>query len=243
MGSDAHWRPGSYPFDPARALAIYQDFKNMDTRDLEISRMSKKLLANAENAGLLEEMEALASFSGQAPQGNRPSGAGIKERIMLEQAQKTLIWIWLQEERVLEINNLLGKTEKISSLLAGNFLENDAARVSPLEIGAAAAGKDESRDSAVFDFSLLPSWRTVLANAAIFIPCETAIWAQGEMAVDLADTIEFKDEAKREKGRNIFFSIARAPLWQALGRRAPWPENEPMSASFNQERIWLIWRN
>lgn len=233
-----HWRPDNYPFAPRIAGSIFRRLAELDLRDLETLRAAGQHM-NGE-AEIRGEMADLANFA-QNDRG-RPDGEETRKRLALEQTQKVLLWLWLQEERLVEITALSGKYAHVSRKLAASFGEgnaqsgNDSAFVEEEKV-------DEDRDA------LLPSWRVYLLNAAFFVPPGIPILAEGPMSRDLQERLDFRPDgdigADLGLPRESFARLhsARAPLWVVLGQQRPFSSGMHfLNTIYNSERIWLIWK-
>lgn len=217
-----HWLPGGFPYTPAQAGAILNDLAGMDVNDLESWRGRLTGPGQAATASAQSELAAIASFASGSC-GEKEEKLELAAR---EMAQKTLLWIWLAEMRLEEIARLARGCSSSLAALSSPILEpEEAAGGDPLDISGAPA----------------PSWRACVASAALFLPCDALILAEGEMAADLQERLDFSPHSGTCR-------IARAPLWRVLGRPRP-PERfsglkSPFLAAVNcRERLWLVERN
>lgn len=186
------------------------------------------------------EMALLKNLDGLSPmeeQKAKRAEAARRVRLEREQAQKALLWFWLQEEYLAELAELtLRCAEKAENLTAALGVEED---------------EDQCRLSApearmLPDQALVPPWRAAAANAAYFLPDNVALAVEGPMRAALLEMLDFTPAPHWAEflgcsldvsGEALTILEARAPLWRVLGRvravdLAPWAA----------ERVWLTWR-
>lgn len=193
-----------------QAAALLNSLAALSAADLEIMRHAATGAKVKSEIDFLGEMADLACFAG----GKAPDALELA-RI---QAQKLLLWLWLCEENLDAIARLESECAALEQAIPGHFTEPGAAR--------------EPKGFAS-DPGIAFSWKTVVANAALFIPPEIPILAGGSMAEDLLELPEF------DAGRKAGFPVrVEAPLWHILGfSRKP----AGQAADFyNFPRVWLI---
>lgn len=165
--------------------------------------------------------------------------AAREEREKACAAQRMLLWSWLQEERLAELQALS------SSLSSSNARLQAALDMDPADLDEAALLAGDARDTEAalatlatlnspvhVDDSLLPAWPRLLDAVVRFAPADCLLLAEGRMRRDLLDgqgELEFRplpDDGPLRlcdaEGRIVPLLQARAPLWRILGRpRAP----------------------
>lgn len=233
----ARYRPVDYPFSQREAAACLADLRQMDAAALSGLPLGAAVAGNARNARQLAELAALQELDGRNGPAPAAAESARRERLGREQAQKALLWLWLQEERLAELADLARRyADNAGRLTAALGVEEDE---SPrlLPFGGA---------SIALDPALVPPWRLAAVNAAHFLPGDAAVAAEGPMRADLLERLDFSPAphyaallgCPEERAGEIV--RARAPLWRALGHsRAPGRDADgPLSV----ERVWLTWR-
>lgn len=229
----AGWhRPAGYPFGMAEAAALLAAFGGLDARDLAGARDAADRARQERRARELGEMADLAAFA--AAPGEEPSrgGAGAPARVAAEQAQKLLLWLWLQEERLADLAELASGCARSLSGLALRFGEEDAAEPAATAPEAALP----------LHPGLIPPWRVAAASAVLFVSAETVFFVEGPMREELLDSLDFAPAphwaerlgcAPEDADRLV---AAEAPLWRALGRTRPPARGVPAEV-----RVWITW--
>lgn len=228
----AGWHlPAGYPFGHAEAACLLAAFAGLDARDLASARDAADRAQQERRARELDEMADLAAFA-HSPEadGRRNGTAG---RVAAEQAQKLLLWLWLQEERLAELAGLAAGCARGLDRLAQGFGEE--APGAPVE--------DAGAEPALpLHPGLVPPWRPAVASAVLFLDGETVFFVEGPMREELLEILDFRPAPEwgerlgcaRDDAARVL--AAEAPLWRVLGRpRPPVPEG-PAEA-----RIWLTW--
>lgn len=203
------WMPPSYPLSEREASAFLDQLDRLSATDLESMRHGLSRNGVGNEIELRGEMADLLEFAGLDPGPRALALAAV-------QAQRLLLWRWRWEERLCEIQEL----ERYCA---------EAMQRLPSELD----GLEEKRDIEEPQSPLRCAWQPVVANAAFFLPPELPLLATGEMACDLAETLEFAPAGAVLR--------ACAPLWQALGHSRP--ARGPARDIYNSERIWLIVTN
>lgn len=233
----AGWHaPAGYPFSYAEAAACLLAFSSLDARDLAGARDAADREQQERRARELGEMADLAAFAESPEQDAGPrrgeAAPRVPARIAAEQAQKLLLWLWLQEERLAELAGLAAGCARGLRLLARGFGE-EAADAAPQE--EAPAGEP----ALSLHLGLVPPWRPACASAALFVDGDAVFFVEGPMREELLDSLDFRPApewgdrlgcAPEDAARLV---AAEAPLWRALGR--PRPEG-PAAL-----RIWITW--
>lgn len=241
--------PPNYPFSPAEAAACLEDLRQMDAAALSGLALEASVSANAQAGRLLSELAGLDDLSALAgPTAAREAEAARRSLLERQQAQKALLWLWLQEERLAELARLAAGFSKNARALAatladdGNAGDDDSPAMDFQASAQNFLGPDLALDPT--DPALVPPWRLSVRNAACFLPSDAAILAEGQMRDDLLERLSFSpapalasllgcapDDAER-------ILAAKAPLWQALGQRAP-AANAPSHNLLDMPRLWL----
>ncbi|MDE7371337.1 MAG: hypothetical protein K2N07_06300 [Desulfovibrio sp.] len=231
----AGWHaPDGYPFSRAEAAALLAAFAGLTARDLEGARDAADRAQQERRARELSELADLAAFaeSSEAEKGSRPqTEPSVPARIAAEQAQKLLLWLWLQEERLAELASLAAGCARGFGRLARGFGEEEA---------DAAPREDAAAEPALaLHPGLVPPWRPAVASAAVFVSAEAVFFVEGPMREELLDSLDFHPApewgerlgcAPEDAGRMV---AAEAPLWRALGRQRPEGPAEL--------RVWITW--
>lgn len=212
------WQPPSgYPFQIREAARIMNDIKNQTLPELERMRHLARRRLHEEERKFRAEMDSLAVFAEQKEELSSFSNESIAR-----QAQLSLLWLWLMEERFLEINSLALRCEDEESRLLDAVYDCSE---KPLYLGA--RGFEEARE-------LLPDWKTVFLNAAFFIDPKLPILLEGSMREDL-------DEYFKGSSAEFWGGLRKAelPLWRILGISRP--RDSALSSGFWDEPRLLIW--
>lgn len=210
------WLPPDYPFSRSDAHALARDLRGLRESDLEAARVLHNRRGIAAEAGWRQEMAELAALE------REKAAPAVGERILREQAQKIIIWIWTQEEALLDISSLENSCAAAAVALEQTFLDKE---------------KGISAGITTPDLSLLPPWRVCAANAALFLPPEIPILVEGGMAADMEEYMDFAwsgDWSRIGAGRSV--RLVKAPLWRALGQSRPGQGADYYMA----ERFWLM---
>lgn len=204
MPAEGYWVP-EYPFSEREAIACMHDMRAMG--EAALSGVPVQMLAATQATAVAareaEERSALEEFARHGEAG--AANPDIERRA----AQKALLWAWLLEEEALEMQRLMQSyTEGEARLAAG--LDADFSGEPAL---AGIAG--EARLQPLSDISdMLPPWRTVLENAAVFLPENALILVENQ---DMRETLLECECPSAAQGRYEL----HMPLWQVLGRKAP----------------------
>lgn len=220
--------PDGYPFRQAEATACLAAFGALDARDLADARDAADRAHQERRARELGELADLAAFAATPDAAPAPGDAmpGGSARVAAEQAQKLLLWLWLQEERLAELAELAAGCAKGLRRLAAD-----------LDNGASGGGNAD----APFPLhpGLVPPWRPAVAAAALFAPAGTAFFVEGPMRGELLAVLDFRPAPEwgarlgcrpEDAGRLV---AAEAPLWRALGRQR--------SEGLPHARVWVTW--
>lgn len=222
-----YYCPSGYPFGMAEAASLLRAFAGLDARDLADARDAADRAREERRARELSEMAELAAFAGDPGEGS--TGSGAPGRVAAEQAQKLLLWLWLQEERLAELASLAAGCARGLGRLARGFGEE-----------ASAPGEEAAAEPALaLHAGLVPPWRPAVASAAVFVSGEAVFFVEGPMREELLDRLDFRPApewgerlgcAPEDAARVV---AAEAPLWRALGRQRPGGQAEL--------RVWITW--
>ena len=220
-----HWQPAGYAFNPEEALACLADLQAMS--EAALTGVPMQALVAHEHKGdaakTLDEQNALRRFSAH---GDRAEDSPADQDAAYKAAQKTLLWAWLLEERFREVRALVRRFHHGAGHLMDELGVEEDAALSGLRALETVLGEDTG---------LLPPWKLVLENAALFVPegCTLVVNHPG-MAADLREQAGFTplDAALGETLRLAPQEVSRwcrahMPLWQILGLNAapaqrPW---------------------
>ena len=168
--------------------------------------------------------------------------AARKEHLALSQAQKALLWAWLQEERLAELAELTASFALNAGGLTAALGVDPDEDMDGLAPDALTGDLVRLGTPIALDAGLVPPWRLVTANALFFAPVDAPLIIEGPMREDLLDLLEFAP-AQRWQGllegaaAKAVAVEARAPGWQVLGHTRPTGQ-PPLDA----ERVWITWR-
>ena len=248
--------PDNYPFSPREAQACLGDLQQMGDAALSGLPIGATVAGNARAARRTSEMALLSGL--EKSDGNAEAAlaaeAARKEQIARTQAQKALLWVWQQEERLVELADLTARFAKNAGGLAASLgvdPDDDLAGMMPdtltgdlVRLGSPIA----------LDAGLVPPWRLVTANALYFLPPQAPIIIEGPMREDVLDLLDFApaperqgllcapesapDSAPAAAGTPLPVAVeTRAPGWKLLGHTRP--TGQP---PLDQERVWITWR-
>lgn len=282
-------RPGwhtlaRYPLSPAEARACLNALRALDARDLADELARADTASQRRHARQREEMAELAAFAAQqgaartqaAADTGSDSGASHAEgadsatvpymagHLAARQAHKTLLWLWLQEERLAELAALARASAAQEQALDASF--GEAGPAAPGTVSHATPGTGNSPAQTLMpDPALLPPWRVAAANAACLLPPEVVFLVEGVMREELLERLDFVPApdwgerlgaAPADAARIV---AAIAPLWRVLGHDRP-PTRMTQVAQMGQvtrasdsshpadagraflcDRVWLSW--
>ena len=237
--------PDKYPFSPREAQACLGDLQQMGAAAL--SGLPVGAAAAAGNSRAARRASEMALIRGlDRSDGDTTAAlaaeAARKEQLALSQAQKALLWAWLQEGELADLAELTASfAHNVGGLTAalGVDADDDLDGLTPdaltgdlVRLGAPIA----------LDAGLVPPWRLVTANALYFVPADAPLIVEGPMREDMLDLLDFAP-APRWQGQlagapaNAVAVEVRAPGWKVLGHTRPTGQS-PLDA----ERVWITWR-
>ncbi|OXS30214.1 MAG: hypothetical protein BCS36_05370 [Desulfovibrio sp. MES5] len=230
--------PTNYPFGQREAAVCLEDLRQMGDAALSGLPVGATATANPRAARRASEMALLRGLDGADTEAALKAEAARKQRIELEQAQKALLWAWLQEERMGELADMARVlAQKSGSFTRSLGVEDEDADELAASGGYAGAGILGAPVS--LDLGLMPPWRLVVANAMYFLPPDMPILAEGPMAEDLQEALDFAHAASAQAPAaapaHAALLCARAPAWRAMGRSRP-TGAQPLDV----ERQWLV---
>lgn len=245
--------PTDYPFSQREAAACLEDLRYMGDAALSGLPVGATAAGNSRAARHASEMALLRGLDSADNDAALKAEAARKLRIEREQAQKALIWVWLQEERMAELADLARVLAQKSSAFTRSLgVEDEDAGGLYATGGHAGAGILGA--PVTLDTGLMPSWKMVTANAMYFLPSDMPILAEGSMAEDLLEELDFvavteiapvitqedspaQSPATAAKTATAAAPLlcARAPAWRAMGKSRP-----TGALPLDEERLWLI---
>ncbi len=156
--------PSTFPFSPQEAAACLRDIQSMGEAALSGVPVQALMAPQRSRTQLqsIQEQEDLEKFiqTGQEPTASPE--ASIHE---LRQGQKFLLWAWLMEEHLLEVQRLTENyTLSAANLTAALEVEKDDA----------LAGLEQIQNILSTDTFALPPWRLALENMALFLDAQSA---------------------------------------------------------------------
>ena len=236
--------PADYPFSQREAAACLEDLRQMGDAALSGLPVGVTAASNPRAARRASEMALLREIGGADNEAALKAEAARKLRIELEQAQKALIWAWLQEERMGELADMAQTLAQKSSVFTRSLGldETDAGEAKELTSPGAYAGAGILGAPISLDLGLMPPWKMVTANAMYFLPPGLPILAEGAMAEDLQEELDFVPVADSALAADAALAdaallCARAPAWRAMGRSRP-----TGALALDEERLWLVRR-
>lgn len=229
---DGWYAPDGYPFKAEEATACLGAFGALDARDLAGARDAADRAQQERRARELGELADLAAFAAHpdAVGAQGRAAAHRTARVAAEQAQKLLLWLWLQEERLAELAALAAGCARGLHRLAAHLGEGGS---------GAPAGAEAEEAPFPLHPGLVPPWRPAAAGADLFVPAGTAFFVEGPMRGELLAALDFRPAPEwgarlgcrpEDAGRLV---AAEAPLWRALGRQRP--------EGASRARVWLTW--
>lgn len=236
--------PADYPFSQREAAACLEDLRQMGDAALSGLPVGATAAGNPRAARRASEMALLRELGGADNDAALKAEAARKLRIEREQAQKALIWVWLQEERMAELADMARTLAQKSSVFTHSLgLDGgEAGEANELTSPGAHAGAGILGAPISLDLGLMPPWKMVTANAMYFLPPGLPILAEGAMAEDLQEELDFVPAADSALAADAALAdaallCARAPAWRAMGRSRP-----TGALALDEERLWLVRR-
>ena len=237
--------PDKYPFSPREAKACLGDLQQMG--DAALSGLPVGAAAAAGNSRAARRASEMALIKGlDSSDGNTAAAlaaeAARKEQLALSQAQKALLWAWLQEGTFAELAELTTRFAHDAGGLTAALGVDPDEDLDGFTPDALTGDLVRLGSPIALDTSLVPPWRLVTANALYFVPADVPLIVEGPMRDDLLDMLDFAP-AQRWQGlledapANAVAVEARAPGWQVLGHTRPTGQ-PPLDA----ERVWVTWR-
>ncbi|NCB21988.1 MAG: hypothetical protein EOM56_03995 [Deltaproteobacteria bacterium] len=237
--------PDKYPFSPREAQACLGDLQQMG--DAALSGLPVGAAAAAGNSRAARRASEMALIKGLDSSDGNPAAAlaaeaARKEQLALSQAQKALLWAWLQEGTFAELAELTTRFAHDAGGLTAALGVDPDEDLDGFTPDALTGDLVRLGSPIALDTSLVPPWRLVTANALYFVPADAPLVVEGPMRNDLLDLLDFAP-AQRWQGllenapANAVAVEARAPGWQVLGHTRPTGQ-PPLDA----ERVWVTWR-
>ena len=237
--------PDKYPFSPREAQACLGDLQQMG--DAALSGLPVGAAAAAGNSRAARRASEMALIKGlDSSDGNTAAAlaaeAARKEQLALSQAQKALLWAWLQEGTFAELAELTTRFAHDAGGLTAALGVDPDEDLDGFTPDALTGDLVRLGSPIALDTSLVPPWRLVTANALYFVPADSPLIVEGPMRDDLLDMLDFAS-AQHWQGlledapASAVAVEARAPGWQVLGHTRPTGQ-PPLDA----ERVWVTWR-
>lgn len=232
------WAASSLPFTPAAAQDCIKQLEALS--EAALSGVPMQTLAQMDSAPdaqkKRQELHDIAVF---AQSGEAALPKAVEPERALRAAQKSLLWAWLLEEKVLEVKKIMSAyTSNASHVMDSLCVEED----DDDKALSLLAALDRNLDSTTV---MLPPWPMVLENVALFLPEGALLLVDnsGDMANDLRDRLNFAPAPDSVRAlwqpsasglandADTLLETARAPLWQALNKEAhcdeqPWRAKE-----------------
>ena len=237
--------PDKYPFSPREAQACLGDLQQMG--DAALSGLPVGAAAAAGNSRAARRASEMALIKGLDSSDGNPAAAlaaeaARKEQLALSQAQKALLWAWLQEGTFAELAELTTRFAHDAGGLTAALGVDPDEDLDGFTPDALTGDLVRLGSPIALDTSLVPPWRLVTANALYFVPADTPLIVEGPMRDDLLDLLDFAPATHwqgllEDAPANAVAVEARAPGWQVLGHTRPTGQ-PPLDA----ERVWVTWR-
>lgn len=128
------------------------------------------------------ELNDLKSFAHSGL--HKVSKSNVDNAAILVSAQKMLLWVWLLEEKALEMRSLMHNYKKRATVTIDPLVVDEQSSMNTLlNMEYQLEEGDEP----------LPSWEIVLENAAVFLPNESIIFVSCKQMVDeLQEKLNFQ---------------------------------------------------
>ncbi|MBO4300983.1 MAG: hypothetical protein J5861_05195 [Desulfovibrio sp.] len=236
--------PDDYPFSPREAAACAADLNLMGETALSGLPLEATFPSHASAVNIASEkamLESLGATDGNVEAARR---AEVARRDVLErqQAQKVLLWVWQQEERLEEIATLASRFAKTTEGLATAMGSESDENTQGFACEALTDDFVSLNTPLTLDEKLFPSWRTVVENVLCFIPQDAVIALEGAMLEEVTELLNYSPAPRWERFLDTMEQVttleAKAPGWKLLGRTRP-------TGKFwlDAERLWIGWRH
>ncbi len=220
------WTPEAYPYAEDEAARCLEDLRRLADAALAGCPVDALSVGQSRDARLADEARMRDAFARGGDEAAREAAEKAEQERELRQAQRLLIWCWLQEERVAELAALSAACAGASGAVGAALGLDDDEDLSALP--------PEMRAPLAVDAGLLPDWRRVLHAALPFLPAGAALLAEGPMLEDLRDAFEdaiapLETSGAEDAGRlrdsvgddAAALDLLRLPVWRLLGRPRP----------------------
>lgn len=217
------WKPETYRWTEAQAAGCLEELRQMADAALAGCPVESLSVRQARNASLHDETRLRDAFARGGEDAARAAAEAAEQEREAQQAQRLLLWCWLQEERVAELAAISAACAGASGALdmsLGLDSDDDLTTLPP-----------EMRAPLAVDTSLLPDWRRVLHAALPFLPEDAVLLAEGAMCADLhdalAEAIEPLTTASAADAQTLReatgddaarLGLLHLPVWRLLGR-------------------------
>ncbi len=159
------WKANDFPFSPKEAEACLKDIQSMGEAALSGVPLQAFMSAQSTRKELkeTEEQEALENFIQTGQQSAPVAQISIHQR---RQAQKFILWAWLMEKHLLEVQELTENYSLSAAQLTSVLEAEKDADLSGLELIQTLLSSNTFA---------LPPWKLVLENMALFLPEESTV--------------------------------------------------------------------
>lgn len=220
-----YWQPDQYPYSELEAQAFLEDLQTLTVADMESLRISTSPLKLARELSQSDEWADLAKFQGRKIQKD-------PNLLVRQNAHKVMLWQWHLENYTREISKIEQRCAAIEKALSGDLAEfREQPHIGP--DGTLLSDRE---------IPFLGNWKTVLVNAATFIPPEIPIWLEKWLGKEIMDFPDLEREAwtMETEGLEPIYEI-KAPLWRIIGKRRRFSGPSLFLADvFNAERSWFV---
>ncbi len=228
---EGYWQPSNYPFTPKEAKACFDDLHAMS--EAALFGMPIHTIIGAQDQGReaknIEERNQLLHFSKTGD-----TTVNTNNIHVLQAAQKILLWASLLEERFFEINTLTQTySEGMQGLVSALGAEQDEEFSDIEEIESRLDTSD----------ALLPPWKIVFENAAVFLEDNcTIIVNHMDMAAQIYDVCEnvlpLSDDTKQSLGLQEYPNIKECHA--EIGHILNSSERQKESSPWLQKKLHFI---
>lgn len=216
------WHPETYPWTEAEAARRLEELRVLDSAALAGCPVESLSVEQIRNARLQDEARLRDAFARGGEEASRAAADAAGRERETRQAQRLLLWCWLQEERVAELAALSAACTRAGGAIGAALGLDTSEELDGLP--------PEMRAPLAVDTSLLPDWRRVLQAAVPFLPEGVTLLAEGAMRDDLRDAFDteihplekagapgariLRDTVGEDAAR---LGLLRQPLWRLAG--------------------------
>jgi hypothetical protein len=228
--------PPDCPFTPAQAAACLADLRGLVDAALSgvpVEPAKPGILKKFEETALRENLDAVVA------NGAEDRAVAARLRLLREQAQKALLWCWLQESQLAEIARHLERQEQ-EGLALERALDDLPESTEP-DVSARNPVTPLTAPLAI-DPALLPPWEKCIANACFLLGPDTAVFLDEPARSDALENLSFVPSSA---GASLLGTCPPLTLLEASGtpRQLTSPGGAGRGDSpLDVPRVWYTWR-